>query len=392
MVEYERKRKKVQMNTRYKRVFLLGLLMLFVFVNYGRVSAGKRGIVEKNLILTYRESYQLNADLAEEECVWKSRNPQIVNVDAETGLVTAVAKGKTTIDLYLKGKKKGTCTVKVESPELNVSNAVLEITDTMQLKVKKTTQEITYESSDSSIASVTPEGLVKGVSAGSAKIAVVLTNPTTGRDTKYQCKVKVKKTKLIALTFDDGPSAYTPIVLDALEKYQAKATFFVLGSRVTDQTMKYVERANQLGCEIGNHTYSHKNLGKTPMNQVLSEVSKMDQKVQSILGGPTQIMRPPYGSLTTAAQKQIEKVQVLWSVDTLDWKYRNSDYVTKYVLNHASDGDIVLLHDIHKSTAKSVDAIIKGLMNKGYKLVTVSELAQAKGKELKAGEKYYNFK
>ncbi|WP_167958002.1 polysaccharide deacetylase family protein [Anaerosporobacter faecicola] len=384
----------VKKKAMYKSIVLLFVLFCLIG-QYNKVSAVKNAIVEKNLILIKDESYELTADLDYEdemEYYWESKNPEIAEVDADTGVVKAIAKGKTTVELYVDEEIVGTCTVRVEIPSLNVKKKTVEITDTFQLTVGKTEQEVSYHSAKSSIAKVSADGVVTAVSAGSTKITATLFNKTTNTKTKYTCTVKVKNTKLIALTFDDGPSIYTPIVLDALEKNQAKATFFVVGSRITDKTKGHIKRAEELGCEIGNHTYSHINMSSSSLEKIQSEIKKTDKKVKSIIGSPTYIMRPPYGSLTEKTQKNIDKAMVFWNVDTLDWKYRNTDYVINYVLANAKDGDIVLMHDLYKSTANAVDTIIRGLQEKGFKVVTVSELAQAKGKELVSGKKYYSFK
>lgn len=379
----------------YKSIIILVMVLFCLVGKSSEVSAVKNVVVEKNLILIKNESYQLTVDLEYEdeiEYYWISKNPKIATVDADTGLVKAVVKGKTTVELYVDEIKVGTCTIKVEIPTLNIKKKTVEITDTFQLKVGKTEQEVRYCSSDSSIAKVSSEGIVTAVSAGNTKITVTLENPTNGTKTKFKCTMKVKKTKLIALTFDDGPSIYTPIVLDALEKNDAKATFFVLGSRITDKTEKYIKRAEELGFEIGNHTYSHLRMSTNSLDKIQSEIVKTDKKIQSVIGKPTSIMRPPYGDITVEAQKNIDKALVLWNVDTLDWKYLNTSHVVNHVLTNAKDGDIVLMHDIYKSTANAVETIIKGLQKKGYKLVTVSELAQAKGNQLVAGKKYSNFR
>ena len=383
----------VKKNRMYKSLFLI-VILLFVVSGAGvTVDAGENAVNEKNLILVKDESYHLNATLIEGlHYYWESRDPKIACVDSESGVVTAMSKGKVVIDLFLEGVKVGKCSVKVESPKLNVTEKTMSITDTVQLKVGSTKQELSFQSGNDKIARVSSEGLVTAVSPGSTKIVVTLTNPTTGKITKYKCKIKVNKTKLIALTFDDGPGEYTPMVLDALEKHNAKATFFVVGSRINKQTKKYLKRADKLGCEIGNHTYSHLNVSTSSLSKVKSDLEKTDKLVKSAIGEPTTLMRPPYGSLSENARKSIDKAQILWSVDTLDWKYRDTNYIVNYVLKHASDGDVVLMHDIHKTSARAVEAIVKGLTKKGYKLVTVSELAEAKGQKIVSGGRYGSFK
>lgn len=381
--------------TWYQSILSLVILLLIISGRGNVASAANKNAVTKtSLILIKDESYKLKAKFKKKnaEYYWESRNPEVVTVDPQTGVVKAVSKGKTLVDFYLNGKKAGKCYIRVETPVLNVEKKFMDITDTMKLKVKGTLQNVTFSSGDSSIVSVTEDGEVKAIAPGYTKITALLTNPKSNRKTKLYCKVKVKNTKLIALTFDDGPGPYTPIVLDALEKYDSKATFFVVGSKISDKTKGYVKRAFDLGCEIGNHTYSHINIPKIPLNQVIADVKKTDRLVKEITGSKPFLMRPPYGAITKEAQEKLNKAQVTWYLDTLDWKYRNTNYVTNYVLTNASDGDIILMHDIHQTSAKAVEPIIKGLKKKGFKLVTVSELAQARGKTLVAHEKYNGFK
>ena len=379
----------------YQSILLLAILLLLVMGRGNVTSAANKNVVTKtSMILIKDESYKLKAKFNKKnaEYYWESRNPDVVMVDSKTGVVTAISKGKTMVDFYLNGKRVGKCYIRVETPALNIKKKSMDITDTMKLKVKGTLQKVTFSSEDSSILTVTEDGEVKAIAPGSTKITALLTNPKSNRKTKLNCEVKVRNTKLIALTFDDGPGPSTPIVLDALEKYDSKATFFVVGSQISDKTKGYVKRAYDLGCEIGNHTYSHLNIPKTSVNKVIADVKKNDQLVKAITGSTPFLMRPPYGAITKEAQEKLNKAQVTWCLDTLDWKYRNTSYVTNYVLTHASDGDIILMHDIHPTTAKAVEPILKGLKNKGFKLVTVSELAQARGKTLVAHEKYNGFK
>ena len=198
-----------------------------------------------------------------------------------------------------------------------------------------------------------------------------------------------KTKKHIALTFDDGPSkTNTKIVLDALEKHKAKATFMVVGQNVNKGTADLLKREVELGCEIGNHSYSHANFKKISQKKIKSELKKTDDAVKKYIGSKPTVIRTPYGASSKSVLKCFDRPNIFWSVDTLDWKYRDTDRLVKYVSKNAKDGGIVLMHDIHKSTAKAVDGILKSLEKQGFETVTVTELSAINNVPMKAGKTY----
>ena len=198
-----------------------------------------------------------------------------------------------------------------------------------------------------------------------------------------------KTKKHIALTFDDGPSkTNTKIVLDALEKHKAKATFMVVGQNVNKGTADLLKREVELGCEIGNHSYSHANFKKISQKKIKSELKKTDDAVKKYTGSKPTVIRTPYGASSKSVLKCFDRPNIFWSVDTLDWKYRDTDRLVKYVSKNAKDGGIVLMHDIHKSTAKAVDRILKSLEKQGFETVTVTELSAINNVPMKAGKTY----
>lgn len=196
---------------------------------------------------------------------------------------------------------------------------------------------------------------------------------------------------MVALTFDDGPSQYTPGILDTLEKYESRATFFEVGNRV-NQYPDTVMRISRMGCEIGNHSYDHALLGNASAAKIHSEISGTDEKIKAITGKKTTLLRPPYGSIGSSLRRNAGLPMILWSIDTLDWKYRNADTVYRSVINHVKDGDIILMHDVYGSTRTAVQKIVPELRKRGYQLVTVSELAQNKKVTLSAGKSYFQMR
>lgn len=199
-----------------------------------------------------------------------------------------------------------------------------------------------------------------------------------------------KNKKMVALTYDDGPSIYTPRVLKTLKENNAVATFFVVGNRVPTYS-DTVKKAHDMGCEIGNHTYEHKSLPNLSETEVKRQISKTNKEVKKAIGEKPVIMRPTGGATNTNIKKWVGMPSIIWSVDTLDWKTRNADSTRRAVLNRVKDGDIVLMHDLYSATATASETIIPELVRRGYQLVTVSELAECRGGMKETGA-YYSFR
>ncbi len=200
-------------------------------------------------------------------------------------------------------------------------------------------------------------------------------------------KIDPKK-KMVALTYDDGPhNTYTNRILNTLEKYDARATFFVVGERVTDNKAPLI-RAAELGCEIGNHTYNHMNIPSYSDSQIKSNLKKTDDLVKKYTGNNTTVMRPPGGSTSTRSLAAVNKPVIMWSVDTLDWKHRNASKTVSHIKNNVYDGAIILMHDLYSPTASATETIVPWLIKNGYQLVTVSELLEYRGINAKNGTVY----
>ncbi|MEY8390906.1 polysaccharide deacetylase family protein [Lachnospiraceae bacterium 45-W7] len=183
---------------------------------------------------------------------------------------------------------------------------------------------------------------------------------------------------MVALTYDDGPSQYTPVILDILRQYGGAATFFVVGQRVPSYA-DVVRNACRMGCEIGNHTYSHQVLTKTGVLSIVNQIGTTNAAVQNVTGVSPVVMRPPGGGQNPTVRNAVGMPLILWSIDTLDWKTKNASATQTAVLNHVKDGDIILMHDLYNPTAEASKVIIPELVRRGYQLVTVSELADCRG-------------
>ena len=193
--------------------------------------------------------------------------------------------------------------------------------------------------------------------------------------------------KMVALTFDDGPNYNTSKILEILNKYNVRATFFVLGSKI-NHNKKIIKTMDKYGMEIGNHTYSHKLMTGMSNIDIIREVEDTSNLIYSVIGKYPELVRPSYGSFNKKIKESINMPIIIWNIDTLDWKSHNSNKIVSRVMNKVSDGDIILMHDIYSATVKAVDILVPKLISEGYQLVSVSELFYYKNINLENGKVY----
>lgn len=216
-------------------------------------------------------------------------------------------------------------------------------------------------------------------------IVIPVLTPTKRNLNKYKNK------KLIALTFDDGPSNNTKYFIKELQKRDALVTFFVVGNRVK----KYEDVLKEtylMGNQIGSHTYSHKNLLYLNEEEITKEIEKTNEAIYNVIGTKPTIIRVPYGNINKKIRSISNMNHILWNVDTLDWKYKNSNRVYKEIIKHAEDGNIILLHDIFKTSVNGVLKAIDELKKQGYEFVTIYEMVYLKNIKLDKSKTYFNFK
>ena len=218
------------------------------------------------------------------------------------------------------------------------------------------------------------------------KAGVTDSNQPTKRDLS-----QFKGKKLIAFTFDDGPSKNTGKLLDALDKYNARVTFFVVGNRVASYS-DTLKRAYMMGNQIGTHSYSHASLVKLSDAEVKSEISKANAAVKKVTGADPDIIRPPYGKTDARVKKLCGAPSIIWNVDTLDWKTRNKDKVYNAIIKSAHDGAVVLMHDLYETSVDGAIAAMDKLSKEGYAFVTINEMAQLRGITLDKATSYSSFK
>lgn len=182
--------------------------------------------------------------------------------------------------------------------------------------------------------------------------------------------------KVIALTFDDGPGPYTTHLLDILDQYGAKATFFLIGSKVSGQA-SVVRSIHARGHQLGNHSWSHPELPKLSVAQIAGEIDRTNEAVRQATGVKPNILRPPYGAVNGVVLEQLRArgmSSILWSVDTRDWADRNSQIVCSRAVAGAHPGAVILMHDIHQTSVNAVPCILSSLKQQGYSFVTIQRL------------------
>ena len=215
----------------------------------------------------------------------------------------------------------------------------------------------------------------------------------------YKCQETTDSTNLnithfdksIALTFDDGPSKNTAGILQTLKANHAHATFFMLGSKMADNS-DLIKTILSEGNQIGGHSYSHKYLSEISDKVLEKEMNKSNEAYKAITGLDLELVRPPYGSINTKVKDQYNYSYILWSIDTNDWKHKDTNKTIAGVLDNPQNGDIALIHDTYSSSAEALKQILPELYIRGFNVVTVSELAASQNQTIEKHTIYRSFK
>lgn len=253
----------------------------------------------------------------------------------------------------------------------------------MVTKIKKQNKD--NKSEETSVVTTTTEATTSETSATTESTTEETTTAPTDSGTHASYP---EGTKLIAITFDDGPCENTPAVLDTLEKNGVVATFFVLGGNINDSNADVLQRMLDQGCEIGNHTWGHTVLSQVDEDTAYSELQKCDDQLVKYTGQKATVIRPPQGAglvnkgLFKYSRENHEYV-INWNDVSCpaDWQkpaMGDAHYTAQFVIDNATDADCILLHECHDSTTESLQEMIDGLKAKGYTFVTVSELLEAR--------------
>ena len=237
-------------------------------------------------------------------------------------------------------------------------------------------------SADSSTAAGSSASSGGETSAVTTAATTATTAAETFGTTQHPEKEASEYGKVIALTFDDGPNTTcTPLILDLLQKYNARASFFVIGDNITEESAQVMKRAYAQGCEINNHSRTHSYMNKMTAEEIKAEISYTSDLVEKYIGEPTRFFRPPYIAVNQTMFDSID-MPFINGKGCNDWeeKVTVQQRIDK-VLEMAEDGDIILLHDqpSNYQTVEALETIIPELQKQGFELVTVSELFFAKG-------------
>lgn len=204
---------------------------------------------------------------------------------------------------------------------------------------------------------------------------------------------KLDKSKpMVAITFDDGPHpVITPKLLTLLEKYDSRASFFDIGYLMEDYP-EIVKAEFDSGSDVGSQAYSHVNLDNLTSSEIKEEISKSNDIYKKITGQNLKYIRAPYGNANSQTRKSIDYPLIHWCVDSEDWKHRDAEKIIEEIEKTKNlDGKILIFHAIYDSTYEAMEELIPKLINDGYQLVTVSELAEYKGYTFEKGKIYYQF-
>lgn len=194
--------------------------------------------------------------------------------------------------------------------------------------------------------------------------------------------------KTVALTFDDGPSSkYNAQFLDVLARNKAHATFFMVGTMMNNCQKCVLDTYNS-GNEVGSHTYNHMNIKKNNALDVNANLKQVDDLFYKITNDHIKYVRPPYGSYSKENLENINNPLILWNIDTEDWSHHDVDYIVNSVMENVQDGSIILMHELYETSLQALGVLLPRLYAEGYQVVSVSELANMKGKTLESGHAY----
>lgn len=210
-----------------------------------------------------------------------------------------------------------------------------------------------------------------GYSPSSAWRQTAATDAVEERSQEQEPEQEVRR---IAITFDDGPHPrYTEELLDGLKERGVHATFFVTGAHA-ELHPDIIERMQEEGHLIGNHTYSHIQLRKGNREVFREELIKTNEILEEITGQEVVYVRPPYGSWDKSFEKELNMFPVLWTVDPLDWCSSDANRITEKIVNKVEENDIILMHDYYDSSVKAALQAVDELLEEGYTFVTVEEI------------------
>jgi len=326
--------------------------------------------------LSYRLNHPVDTSVS-----WQSSDPSVVSV-SEDGTLTAKKVGSAVITASLPNGSTAEVTVLVAPhiTELTFERSLHKIkpgqsrTLTTLPESDDPIEVYMWKSSDPTVVSVSDDGTVTGNAYGIATVTV--TGKYSGLSAS--CTVKVCDVKQVAITFDDGPSSYTGKLLDFLKENDIKATFFLVGERLTYYE-DILRREVDEGHEIGYHSYDHQQQTSLTSERITYDFERTNATLQRITGASFTLWRTPGGGYSSRVLNCVPLPHILWSVDTLDWKTLNANFVYQAIMNNSYDGAIILLHDLHRTSVEGAIWAMEDMLAGDYEFLTVTELLSRDG-------------
>lgn len=312
---------------------------------------------------------------------WESSDSSICSVSPE-GVLTGHAFGDAVIRATLPSGRYALTSVRVmpaiEEMDFEKHLYKLKPGTTRQTQLNllplDAGEEVIWTSSDDTIATVSETGALTGIKYGT--VTVTATGRYSGRTAS--CSVKVCDVKQVALTFDDGPGPYTNKLLDWLKEHEVKVSFFVVGQRLNSYKSQ-LKRIVDEGHELGYHSYSHKQQTSLSTAKIISDFESTNQNAIDITGAGFTLWRTPGGGYNQRVLDAVPLPHIMWAVDTLDWKTRDKEAVYRAITRSSDDGEIVLLHDIHKTSVDGAIKAMEEMLAGEYEFLTVTELLSRDG-------------
>ena len=325
------------------------------------------------------------------EIQWSSSDEEIVTV--ENGVLTAKNFGNATVTATIPSGAKAEIAVSVAPPitDIEIERDLYKVKPgnsrdlALLLTPTDSGEEIQWSSSNTDVATVNENGTVTGITYGT--VTITATGKYSGLSAT--CKVKVCNVKQVAMTFDDGPSDQTTRLLNFLKENDIKVTFFLVGNRINSYSST-VKRQAAEGHEMGYHSYAHANQPSLSSSQITSDFNKTNKILKDLTGREFTVWRTPGGDYNSRVLSCVPVPHIMWSVDTLDWKNRNSYSVYSAIMNQAKDGSIILMHDLYGTTVDGATQAMKEMLAGDYEFLTVTELLSRNGKAPKPSTSYTN--
>ncbi len=295
-------------------------------------------------------------------------------------------------------KRPDTIETEITKMSMVADKRTLRVGDSVQLSVKITPKDATYQeviwtSSNDDYVEITEDGKMTPKEKGANHKVKITATADDGSDIKVTKTFRIlpkidPEQPMVAITYDDGPHpTITEQVLDALEENYAVATFFMLGENIAGKE-EFIKRSKNLGNELCSHSYDHPQLTKLSAKKIQKQMEDTDKLIEDIIGEKAPLMRPPYGAYNQTVRDNVGKPMILWTVDTLDWQHKDPEKTYEACME-AKDGDIILMHDIQACSGEAASKIYKGFQEKGFQLVTVSEMYESRGQKFKNGGSYF---